>query len=63
MLLYESRFLSKCCARTHSEESPFVFSEESVAEEFYVHNVLRNPLILAKNELNNQNNYTPQIIL
>ncbi len=59
MLLYESRCLSKCCARTHSEESPFVFSEESVAEEFYAHNVLRNPLILANNELNNQNNYTP----
>ena len=57
MLLYESRCLSKCCARTHSDESPFVFSEESVAEEFYAHNVLRNPLILAKNELNNQNNY------
>ena len=56
MLLNESRLLSKCCAKMHSDQAAFVFSEESVAEEFYAHNVLRNPLILAQNELNNHLN-------
>ena len=56
MLLNEGRYLSRCCNKMHSNNSNFVFSEESVHEDFYAYNNLRNPLILAQNLNNNVNN-------
>ena len=54
MILYETRYLSKCCNSMHSSNSSYVFSEENIADEFYAYNNLRNPLLIAQN--NNQNN-------
>ena len=58
MVLKETGYIAKCTNCMHSSNSNFVFSEESIAEEFYAHNNLRNPLLnaLNNNEVNNVNN-------
>jgi ABC-type multidrug transport system ATPase subunit len=59
LVLHETGALSRCFMKMHSSESEFVFSEESVAEDFYAYNNLRNPLIYfqnANNSLNSSNN-------
>ena len=57
MYLYEKRYLIKCCMSMQSDNSNFVFSEESVAEEFYAYNNLRNPVLVPQNySQDNSNN-------
>ena len=55
LVLHETGALSRCFMKMHSNESDFVFSEESVDEDFYAYNNLRNPLIYFQNANNNQN--------
>ena len=55
LVLHETGVLSRCFMKMHSSEGEYVFSEESVAEDFYAYNNLRNPLIYFQNENNNQN--------
>ena len=55
LVLHETGALSRCFMKMHSSESEFVFSEESVAEDFYAYNNLRNPLIYYQNANNSQN--------
>ena len=54
MVLNETGYLAKLNKKMHSNSSNFVFSEESVAEEFYASNNFRNPL-LVQNMMINQN--------
>ena len=64
MVLNETGYLAKCSMCMHSSNSNFVFSEESIAEEFYAHNNLRNPLlnalnnndVMSVNNINHNNN-------
>jgi len=55
IVLHETGALSRFFMKMHSNNSEYVFSEESVAEDFYAYNNLRNPLIYFQNINNNQN--------
>ena len=57
ILLYlnEIGLFNRCFIKIKSSNSEFDFSEESVAEDFYAYNNLRNPLLYMQN-INNNNN-------
>ena len=55
LYLHETGALNRCFMKIHSSKGKFVFPEESVSEDFYAYNNLRNPLIYLQNLINNQN--------
>ena len=57
MYSYEKGYLTKCCMKMRPKDSSFVFSEESVAEEFYAYNNLRSPILVQQNFNQNNSNY------
>ena len=56
MVLNETGFLAKMNNSMHSDNSKYVFSEESAAEEFYASNNFRNPLLVQRMIIENNNN-------
>ena len=62
MFVHEKKYLQKYCLNYQSRDSGFVFSEESVAEEFYAYNNLRNPILVPQNyRQDNSNNMVNNI--
>ena len=62
MLLNEKGYLARLHNKMHSSESPFTFSEENAAEEFYASNNFRNPLLMAQDNNDNNNNNNQNIM-
>ena len=56
LVLHETGAFKRCCIKKPSKSNDFAFSEESVDDDFYAYNNLRNPLIYDQNMNNNNNN-------